>query len=145
MQCAKEPQARPCGTCRRVRSDLDQRVPRADAPHALALPAPAPREQLQLDGPPAAPARTALALLGPPRLPAAAPAATLQLPDLMPGQHATSSSVFFTPLFPSRLCSITRAVAYAYFLLQSHVSLGPPAPLINVLFGPAHSSGLTLA
>ncbi|KAK9845772.1 hypothetical protein WJX81_002105 [Elliptochloris bilobata] len=67
---------------RRARSDLDQRVPRAEAPHAPASPAPASREQLRLDAPRAAPARTTLALAGPPRL---APAPTLQLPDLLPG------------------------------------------------------------
>ena len=128
--------------CRRVRSDLDQRVPRADAPHALALPAPAPREQLQLDGPPAAPTRTALALLGPPRLPAAAPAATLQLPDLLPGQHAASCNGFVTQLVSTRLCCITRAVAYAYFLLQYHISLVSPSAYLHVLYGPAYMSSL---
>ena len=117
-------------------------MPRADAPHALALPALAPREQLQLDGLPAAPARTALALLGPQRLPAAAPAATLQLPDLMPGQHAASRSGCVTQLLATRLWCTTSAVAYANFLLQYHISLVPPAARMNVLCGPAHTSGL---
>jgi len=58
-------------------------VPGTDAAHILALPAPAPREQLRLgNAPAAAPGHMALALTGPPRL---APAPTLQLPDLLPG------------------------------------------------------------
>jgi len=80
---------------RRARTEADQRVPRAAAPAALALPAPAGREPPRLrDGRGAPETRgggggLALAAAGPGAL---ARAPTLQLPDLLPGAACRGSA-----------------------------------------------------
>ena len=140
-QCFRELSAGPHAVHRRARDDLDQRVPRAEALHALALPAPAPREQLRLDAAPAAPARTALALLRPP---------TLQLPDLLPGVHCAPAIHFATQLSCARLCLMTQPASVCY--TTSTISTSPFTPSwLRAVVGQAScppaliGSGLNLA